>query len=160
MYIKQLYVVEIISLFSTVGMSGWIETKKKDNKRRLSKWMVKLECDERFVYKVPTLQQFAAAVCVSERLFNKFDKVEEHAFKICARNIPIEIIYEAIEDRIGHYLFRETQEADYVYHQNCWWRNNIEYAYAYQDYDVVHKSLVNYTVDESKRLSVKRRLFD
>mgnify|MGYP006358046359 CR=1 FL=1 len=118
-------------------MSGWI--RKNNNKRKLPQWMVKLECDERFVFKVPSLQQVAAASIVGNQTFLKFDEIEKYAFKHCAK---------------------EIKSADYIYHNNCWYQKNIETAFPFQSYDVVHKSLVKTFPNERKLASCKRRLFD
>lgn len=137
-------------------MSGWI--RKNNNKRKLPQWMVKLECDERFVFKVPSLQQVAAASIVGNQTFLKFDEIEKYAFKHCAKDKLVHIVYKEGDERESY--VKEIKSADYIYHNNCWYQKNIETAFPFQSYDVVHKSLVKTFPNERKLASCKRRLFD
>lgn len=134
-------------------------------KRKLPRWMIKLECEEAFVNVPPSLFSSALAVCLA----NNIDTSElHHVYNRLAHKEPLNIIYKNCKclhwckpcspgtclktEKTNHYKF---------FSPNCTtFREGILHAYPYQHYDVVHKSLVKKFPDERKLASCKRRLFD
>lgn len=136
-------------------MSGWLTKRKNNRTRKLPKWMIDLKCDEAFVVTVPTLKAFAAAKIIDSNI--PLEGVDKFIFKRAAAEQPVNLICEDWS-RESFSLRTEIKHADTVV--DWCWKKNIEHCYAYQGYDVVHKSLVKNFPNERKLASCKRRLFD
>lgn len=129
-------------------------------KRKLPQWMVKLQCDERFVYQPPTLRSMCCAKILRDNLANGPEA--EYIFKIMGSE-RVKILTDDYTNGdangyIWHYKYANGVPPII--------ERNMQHAWGHSTYDIVDKSQVNYAIEleteaEKKLLlnKVKKRLF-
>lgn len=130
------------------------------SKRNLPKWMVKLQCDERFVNQPPTLRSACCAKVLSDRLVKTEE--DEYIFKLMGSE-TVRVLTEDYTNDLGHGYIWHYKYANKIPEII---KRNMQHAWGYSSYDVVDKSQVNNAIEIEAReerkwklSKIKKRLF-
>lgn len=130
------------------------------SKRKLPRWMAKLQCNERFVNQPPSLKSICSAKILTDKLIKTEE--DEYIFKVMGSAL-VKILctdYTIDDDSLDFSLYPRGFMWHYL-NANCvpdFIKRNIIHVWGYSTYDIVEKSLVN-NVTELEIKAIKRQKF-
>jgi len=118
--------------------------------RKLPQWLVKLECNERFVHQPATLKSLSCAQILNHKLLKT--EMDKYIWKIMGKE-TVKILSDCYTRHYGH-----MWHYNYANEVSQKILDNLNNAWGYQNYDVVDKSQVNYSIDLETEAEKKIKL--
>lgn len=146
--------------------SSYSLTARPNQKRILPLWMEKLECNEVFVNRVPTLKNIACASIIANETFKTFDEFDTHAFNLFGDEL-IQVINTDCNNHNHQYCHLHICIPGYLYIEANKVLNvckTIYHAFPYAVYDIIDRkdckrfNFEQLEVDRKRKQSIKRKL--